>query len=188
MLQLIEKIDHKFFLFVNGNHSEGLDTFFYWITNKYFWIPFYMLLLFFVQKHFAKKRWLVLLSVALMIVASDQGSGLIKNTAERYRPCHNLELQSQVHLIAGCGGQYGFVSSHAANTFALASFFILLFRSRMKWLLFVLFFWASLVSYSRIYAGVHYPLDIFFGAVLGGFLGIIFYTLYFHFSKKIQHE
>ena len=128
--------------------------------------------------------WLVVLSVAILIVFSDQISvHLFKETFQRYRPSHNLSLEGKVHLLNGDrGGLYGFVSSHAANTFALTTFLIFFFRN--KYFALFMYLWAAFVSYSRVYAGVHYPFDIVGGMALGIFLGLIGYKFYFHFNKK----
>ena len=154
------------------------------VTNKYTWIPFYLVLLFFVWRRSKRNMWLVILSVAILITLSDQISvHLFKDIFQRYRPCHNLFLKDRVHLLDGyCGGLYGFVSSHAANTFALAAFLILYFRN--KYFAVFMYLWAALVSYSRVYAGVHYPFDVVGGMALGIFLGVIAYKFYFHYNKK----
>lgn len=154
------------------------------VTNKYTWIPFYLIILFFVWKKVKSKMWLVVLSVVILITLSDQISvHLFKEIFQRYRPCHNLLLQDRVQLINGhCGGDYGFVSSHAANAFALTTFLIFFFRRR-DFALFM-YLWASVVCYSRVYAGVHYPFDILGGMMLGIFLGLIGYKIYFHLDKS----
>ena len=109
----------------------------------------------------------MILAAVLAIVLSDQISvHAFKEVFLRYRPCHNLVLQSQVHLNGGCGGTYGFISSHAANTFALAMFLSLLFNGKIKYFTLFILVWASFVSYSRIYNGVHYPADIACGAIV----------------------
>ena len=127
--------------------------------------------------------WLVVLSVAILITFSDQASVLVKESVGRYRPCHNELLKDKVQLINGaCGGMYGFVSSHAANAFALTTFLIFFFR-RKDFALFM-YLWASMVCYSRVYGGVHYPFDVLGGMLLGIFLGFIAYRFYFNFNKK----
>ena len=184
MIELLKHIDTSLFLFFNGNHTPFMDSVMEGVTNKFTWIPLYLLLLFFVWKKSKNNMWLVVLSVAILITMSDQVSvHLFKEVFHRYRPCHNLLLEGKVNLINGqCGGQYGFVSSHAANTFALTTFLIFYFR-RKDFALFM-YLWASFVSYSRVYAGVHYPFDILGGMVLGIVLGVIGYKTYLHFNKK----
>jgi len=156
----------------------------YWVTNKYFWIPFYLILLIVVVKKFGRSTFLILFTIFLLILSSDQTARLVKKAFVRYRPCHNLIIQNQIHLIDGCGGQYGFISSHAINVFSLAMFMSLLFKNRLKYFSIFIFSWATIVSYSRIYAGVHYPLDIAGGALLGMFLGYIFSKIYFRFNQQ----
>lgn len=150
-------------------------------------IPLYMILLLIVLREFKQKTWLILGVVALLILASDQfASGFIKPLVMRYRPCHNLFIGAQLHLVNGeCGGQYGFISSHAANTFALATFLGLLLRVKWPKLLACLLCWATLVSYSRIYLGVHYPLDVIGGMIDGVFFGWFFYKIHNYLSKKL---
>ena len=171
-------------LFFNGNHSEFMDSVMSVVTDKYTWIPFYLILLFFVWKKTKRNMWLVVLSVAILIVLSDQFSvHLFKETFQRYRPCHNLLLKDKVHILDGhCGGLYGFVSSHAANTFALTTFLIFFFRN--KYFALFMYLWAAFVSYSRVYAGVHYPFDVVGGMALGIFLGAFVYKFYSHYNKK----
>lgn len=180
MLAFIEHIDRQLLLLINGWNSPLWDVIMIAFTETYFWIPFYLLLLFLLYRKQMSHIWLSLLFIGLMIVAADQISVHgFKNVFLRYRPCYNLELEGYLHLVDGkCGGIYGFVSSHAANTFALAGFLSFIFNQ--KWWIAGLIFWASLVSYSRVYLGVHYPLDVIGGAMLGLVLGAIFYYLYQH--------
>ncbi|MEK6616129.1 MAG: phosphatase PAP2 family protein [Bacteroidota bacterium] len=187
MIELLKNIDTRLFLFFNGNHTEFMDSVMMAVAYKFTWIPLYALLLFFVWRKTKSNMWLVVLSVAILITFSDQISvHLFKETFQRYRPCHNLLLKDKIHLLNGyCGGMYGFVSSHAANTFALATFLILFFRRKDFAL--CMYLWAAFVSYSRVYAGVHYPFDIFGGMVLGIILGLIGYKFYFHLNKKYAY-
>jgi len=115
----------------------------------------------------------------LLILIADQSSvQLFKNVFKRLRPCHNPLISDLVHTLHGkCGGQFGFVSSHATNCFSLAVFTGLLLRSRYKYMLYLMLFWAALVSYSRVYVGVHYPGDILGGAILGSIVAIFVYWL-----------
>ena len=184
MIELLKNIDTRLFLFFNGNHTPFMDTVMGLATDKFTWIPLYLLILFFVWRKSKSRAWLVVLSVAILITLSDQVSvQLFKETFQRYRPCHNLLLQGQVHLIDGkCGGPYGFVSSHAANTFALITFLSFYFRN--KGFALGMYIWAAFVSYSRVYAGVHYPFDIVGGMFVGMVLGVIGYKIYFRLDKK----
>jgi len=114
----------------------------------------------------------------LILIADKISVHLFKDIFERLRPCYNLEIAKQVHTIDGyCGGQFGFVSSHAANSFALAIFSGFLFKKQYKYTLIIMLLWAVLVSYSRIYVGVHYPADVIVGALLGSSIGIFVFWL-----------
>ena len=107
----------------------------------------------------------------------------------RLRPCHNLEIANLVHIVNDhCGGQYGFVSSHATNTFALAVFVGLLVKQKVSWLSPALIVWAAIVSYSRIYLGVHYPGDVICGAILGAIIGKFVFMLLNFLNNKIENK
>lgn len=174
MLDVLEQIDRSIFLALNGLHSEYMDFIMYWISEEITWIPFYAILLFGLYRVFGTKGLIpIVIGVAITVTLTDQLSvRAFKEVFERYRPCHNLEIQHLVHLVKNhCGGQFGFVSSHAANTFGLAAFLSVMFRVRN--LTIGLVFWAAVVSYSRIYLGVHYPSDILGGALLGMLIGFL---------------
>ncbi|MBI3501681.1 MAG: phosphatase PAP2 family protein [Bacteroidetes bacterium] len=184
MIDFLKSVDTRLFLLFNGHHTPFMDKVMSLAGGKLTWIPLYILLLFFVWRKKQEKMWLVVLSVAILITFSDQISvHLFKETFQRYRPCHNLLLQGKVQLINGeCGGLYGFVSNHAANSFALITFLSLFFRKVSIAL--CLYLWASFVCYGRVYAGVHYPFDIVGGMALGIFLGLVTYKLYKNLDKK----
>ena len=186
LIEIAKSWDTDLFLLLNGFHNAFWDTVMYWASEKYFWVPFYALLLVFIGVKLNWKTLLVILPlIALSILLSDQGSVLLKNFFQRYRPCHNLMIQDIVHTLNGkFGGHYGFVSSHAANTFALAMFVGMLFRKKLKWMLVLMLFWAGFVSYSRIYTGVHYPADIVAGALLGAGVGFLLVKGYCYFCEK----
>jgi undecaprenyl-diphosphatase len=154
------------------------------ISDKEFWYPFYGILILIMVWRYKWNAIITLLFIALLITLSDQISVKgFKEVFERWRPTHNPEIRDIVHTVKGYrGGDYGFVSSHAANTFAMAFFTTKLFRNRYYgWFIFI---WAAVVSYSRIYLGVHYPLDIIGGALLGILLGFVIFKLYLYVGNK----
>jgi len=176
--------DTEFFLYINGKHNALFDIIMYWASDKWFWVPFYALLLFFLIKIYKKASVYVLLAIGITITLCDRiASGLIKNTVLRLRPSHRPSLIPLIHLSkAGPGGSYGFVSSHSANAFGLLTFLFLLLPSKYKGLKIILLIWALLVSYSRIYNGVHYPFDVLGGAAVGVVsgccIGLLFQTVF----------
>lgn len=143
-------------------------------SSKWIWLPLYGFLAHSLYRHHQKNnlQWIAL-AVGIMIVITDQGSvNLFKEVSQRLRPCHEDGLKDFVNLVSGsCGGKFGFVSSHAANVFGLATFSNLAIPHFGTKGLF-LFGWAAIVSISRVYLGVHYPLDIIIGAVFGGIIGL----------------
>ena len=168
------EIDSRLFLWLNGLHAEWLDAVMVAVTETWPWIPFFGLLLFLVFKQYGWRGFWVVLAVALVILCSDQLSAhVFKPLFHRLRPCFNPELEGLVHLPKGLpGGQYGFVSSHAANTFAVATLLTATLRKSYRSIGWWLYAWALVASYSRIYIGVHYPGDILGGAALGILVGL----------------
>jgi len=189
-LQNILEIDKELFLFLNSLHNSFWDTIMLMVTRKETWIPFFVIILFFIIKNYRSKALLVILFLAFTILVSDQLSVLLKDNIQRFRPVHDPVIGPLVHNVLRKGSQYGFVSSHAANGFAIFAFTASIFKNRNYW--FLLLFWAILFSYSRIYSGVHYPLDILGGAVLGWLIGVGGYKLLVfvenRYFKKHQPE
>ncbi len=194
MIDWLIELDKSIFLFFNGLHTGWWDQVMWVITKKYTWIPFYLFIVGFIFYRYKGHAFFVLLGIGLTILLADQiSSGLFKPFFQRLRPSHEPSLQGLVHLFQESngnyylGGKYGFVSSHAANTFGLASFLHLLLRKDFKWT-YIFFIWAAIVSYSRIALGVHYPGDIFFGALLGILCGAFscfaYMYLVLRFGKK----
>ena len=182
-MEFLEQIDQQLFIFLNGFHSPFWDTIMYWISYKFTWIPLYLAtLIYFVYKQKTKAILTIIMTVVVIAFADQISVNLFKNVFLRYRPCHNLDIQNMIHLVNNhCGGQYGFVSSHAANAFGFAIFSALIIQKRNISL--ALISWAILVSYSRIYLGVHYPADILGGALLGTGLAFLLYPVYKELQK-----
>lgn len=172
MLEKLNDLDTQLFLLINGEHNSFFDPIMYWTSDKLFWVPFYAFLLYIIIREYKKKSVYIVLCIAFLITICDQtASHLIKNVVKRLRPSHEPSLENLVHLSkAGSGGQYGFISSHSANAFGLATFLIILLPKKYNWLKCVLTFWALLIAYSRIYNGVHYPGDV----IVAGLLGILY--------------
>lgn len=173
MIEDLLQWDEEAFLALNGAGVSWLDQPMLLFSTTWFWIPFYAWIayLFFIQL----KTPAALIATALCVVGvilTDQGSyWLFKETFKRLRPCQVDELLAQMRFLADYCGKYGFVSSHAANTFGFAALAGGILKKYIKWISPLLMFWALVVSYSRIYIGVHYPLDIIGGAFLGFLVG-----------------
>lgn len=187
MLDQIIQYDIELFLFLNNLGTETWDGFWMFYTYKFNWIPFYALLLFLIYKHIGKQKTLVLLVIIVaMVTFTDQITNLFKDGFERLRPCHNEDIQSVMRIVKeGCGGRFGFFSGHASNSMAVAVLVGLLLRNKYKNLIFLLLIWSFAMAYSRIYIGVHYPLDIICGMTFGALSGFMFYKLHGIFSKRL---
>ncbi|MEM7110289.1 MAG: phosphatase PAP2 family protein [Bacteroidota bacterium] len=192
MIEYILTLDQEAFFWLNGWHTPWLDQVMYWISEKEVWIPFYLLIVGFIIKEYQWKSIIYITGIILAIAATDQlCSGFMKPFFERFRPSRDPSLEGLVHIVNGYrGGKFGFASSHAGNTFALATFLFLTFKTRFKWITWI-FLWAAIVSYTRIYLGVHYPGDILVGGMIGVGFGLLFYKftlIYFNKFKGIYGE
>lgn len=171
---MLNNWDHQLFLFLNSLHVDWLDPVMIFITSELGWLPLYAVLVYLVFRKYKWQGLWVVLGVAATIALSDQISAhVFKPIFQRLRPCYDPLIEELVYLPKGKpGGHYGFISSHAANTFALATYIWLVLKKFYKNIGWVMFPWAALVSYSRIYVGVHFPGDIICGAALGVLLGL----------------
>lgn len=179
-MEWLLNIDKELFLFLNSLHHPWLDQIMVFASGKLSWLPLYLLFLYLIIKKYKWESIRILFFVAILISVSDQVSvRFFKDVFERPRPCHDEALMPLIHLVTGqCGGMYGFISSHAANSFALAVFLIPLLKTFHSKATLFLLLWAGFVSYSRIYLGVHYPADIVAGAIVGSVIGLLISWLY----------
>jgi undecaprenyl-diphosphatase len=178
MLEYLQHIDRQVFLFLNSHNSPFFDRLMHAISGKVIWAPLYLALLIYLGFTYRKNFYLILLFIIIAVTMADQFSvQLFKNVFHRLRPCHEPSLEGLIHLVNGeCGGLYGFVSSHASNSFNVALLSLMFIRRR--WYTISIILWASVISFSRIYLGVHYPGDVICGAILGSFIGWGVYKLY----------
>ena len=189
MLDFLLQLDRDIFLFLNGLNHPVLDPVMFYISDRFVWIPFYFFLLYLIIKNYGWKAPVILMLTVLLITLSDQISDYMKDNIHRYRPSRDESLGDLVHIVRGHrGGMYGFVSSHAANTFALATFMIHMLIKQAKYMPAVLLAYAGLKSYSRIYLGVHYPGDVIGGAILGFLIGLFVIAIWKLIQKKYYPE
>ena len=184
----LSDIDARLLLIVNGAHSPFFDSVMWCISGRWIWVPFYAVLAYLLFRRMSWKRASIcLVTIGLIILAADQTCAtLIRPEIGRLRPANlNNPLSSFVHVVNGYrGGRYGFPSCHAANTFALAVFMSLVIRH--KWFTVMMFSWAFIVSYSRMYLGVHYFGDLFCGATIGSLFAVLFYYIQNYLFKRLN--
>ena len=188
MLDLILEYDHKLFLWLNNLGNESFDWFWMIMTNKLFnFFVYSIALIYLLKKTDIKSLISMILFLSILILISDQTSNLFKNFFERLRPCHDEQISSYMRLVKdSCGGFYSFFSAHASNSFSLASFFFFVYYKIIQRKIILFFVLASLVSYSRVYIGVHYPLDIITGSIFGFVSGFILFKFWIFSLKRIN--
>jgi len=172
--------DLQWFAVINQAWSNPwLDAMMPIWRNKLFWIPLYVFIIFLVSVNFPKKATMFIVATLLTILISDMTSSqIIKKNVKRARPCQVETMATQVNVLIPCGGGYSFTSSHATNHMALATFWYLVLRQIFFGISFPLFFWAASIGFAQVYVGVHYPLDVITGILLGGLIGYFVAVIY----------
>jgi undecaprenyl-diphosphatase len=188
MFDFIIEYDHKLFLWLNNLGNETFDGFWMLMTNKVVNFLIYIIALIYLFKKINVKSLIsIILFLCFLILISDQTANLFKNFFERLRPCHDDQISSYVRLVKqNCGGLYSFFSAHASNSFALATFFFFVYNKIIQRKIILFFILALLVSYSRVYIGVHYPLDIISGSFFGFISGFVFFRFWVFSLKRIN--
>lgn len=187
MIEQLLDLDKDLLIFFNNLGSETWDGLWLVITDKKTFIPLYALLLFLIYKKFGLKYLLpMIFIIAGMITFTDQITNVFKDGFMRARPCRAEGVMEHIRFIATRCGKYGFFSGHSSNSMAAAVFGGLILRPYFKNLIFILLFWSFIVAYSRIYVGVHYPLDIVCGMLFGAISGFLFYKLNNLIQAKLQ--
>ncbi|QQX76846.1 MULTISPECIES: phosphatase PAP2 family protein [Aequorivita] len=189
MIEELLKYDTELFLFLNNLGNTSWDGFWRFVTEKWSSIPIYAILLYLIFKNYGWKGTLVIIvCVALMITATDQIANLFKYGVKRPRPCQVEDLKAIMRFVADGCGRYGYFSAHAASSMAAAVFLGLSLQKWYSYLPFLLLLWAVITGYSRIYLGVHYPLDVISGMAFGGLTGWLFYLLQKWGQKKFNTQ
>jgi undecaprenyl-diphosphatase len=189
MLERILDYEREAFFLLNGSDYPFWDRFMWLYSGKTVWLPLaFLIVLILVYKKNWRESLLILLAIILVVTLCDQfASHFCKPFFARFRPTHHPEFMNQVKTVFGYkGGNYGFISSHAANAFGFALFLSLLFRYYLFTV--AIFFWAACSAYSRIYLGVHFISDIVFGCAAGLFLGYGVYVAYVGIRKRLYGE
>ena len=176
--------DHQLFDLINGHwHSDLLDSVMPVIRNANTWIPLYLFIFLFVLiNHKNNAWWWILFAIAVPALGDLISSGIIKNLVYRVRPCNNPDIIEHVRFLLSYRPQSSsFTSSHATNHFAMATFFFITLKPKMKTYAWLFFLWAALIAYAQVYVGVHYPLDVMAGALLGLLLGYFVSSRFNHY-------
>ena len=179
MLEQLIQFDQSLFFTINHGLS---NSFFDWLMpalrNRFFWTPLYLFIIIFFIRNYGKQGWIMILFLGLTFGCTDFiSSSLIKPTVQRLRPCNDPEIKSDVKNLIDCGSGFSFPSSHASNHFGLAVFLIMMFYPKWKLILPIGLLWAASISFAQVYVGVHYPIDILAGAMLGGMIGFMMGTI-----------
>lgn len=183
-MESILEIDRQLLLWMNFDGGAVTDSIFWFASGKAVWIPLYVLIIWLMQRKIGWRRTLLAVAlIALAVVLSDQIANIFKHCTPKFRPTHTDAIKEYVHTVNGYrGGLYGTVSAHAATTFSIAAISAYTIRNRLY--TFAIALWVLFVSYSRIYLGVHFPLDILFGMITGAAVSAAAIMLYEYATRK----
>lgn len=169
--------DQQLMIALNTLGEERFDAFWLTVTQMWIWVPLFVTFLYFLVKNYGwRDVFYLLIFVGLGITVSDQLANVSKGYFERLRPCHDPIMEGKIREVV-CGGKFGFYSAHASSMFFIATYLAHFLGHKVKGIFFIVFPWAALIAYSRVYLGVHYPSDILIGAGVGVFLGRFFVVL-----------
>ncbi len=185
MLEKIIELDKQLFIFLNSLGSPTFDGFWLIITKQLNWATLFLLVFYLLQKKIGwKNTMLYLFLIALLILICDQSANFFKNTVQRLRPCNDLQIKNVIRIVIQ-SDTFSFFSGHATNSMATTLFVFLTFRKFYKYA-FLLFLFPLLFAYSRIYLGLHFPIDIVTGYVYGSIFGFLFYKLYLYLQNRFS--
>lgn len=177
MLDKLVQLDKELLVWLNGFGSESYDAFWLFITVQFNWIPFFALILFLLYRKLGLKNFLIALGfIAVLILICDQTANFVKDAVKRLRPCNDPELKTIIRIVKQ-SDTFSYFSGHATNSMASVVFVWQLLRTHYRYA-FLLFGFPLIFAYSRIYLGLHFPLDILSGYLFGGLMGYLFYKIY----------
>lgn len=183
MLEQLITLDKNWFVFLNGLGSEPFDSFWKIITKQFYWTPFFIGVFYLLQQKLGwKKTGILLLFVAVLITITDQTTNFVKHYFHRLRPCNDLSIKNSIRIVIH-RSSYSFFSGHASNSMATSVFLFFVLKKYYNYA-FLIFFFPLLFAYSRIYLGLHFPLDIFSGYLFGIIIGCLFFRLFQFILKK----
>jgi undecaprenyl-diphosphatase len=185
MIEELIRLDHQIFQAINtGLTNSFFDLLLPILRTPLTWLPLYVIIIVYAIKQYRTKGFYLVLALILTVGATDLlNSRILKNYFNRTRPCNEIAFQKNVIVRAPCGGGKSFPSSHASNHFSVALFLIVIFKNKWKWILPVGILWAASISFSQVYVGVHFPVDIFFGMLVGVSMGLIGSNIFLKYSK-----
>lgn len=186
MFEQLIHYDQEVFLFINKVISNPIfDWLMPFLRNPYTWAPLYLFLIIFIIRNYKKQGMVMLLFLIVTCSVSDfTSSTIIKKEVMRVRPCNDVDFKEHVKIRVRCGSGFSFPSSHATNHFAIGIFLLTIFRKRWKPIIWLSIGWAASISFAQVYVGVHYPIDIIAGTIIGSIIGFTIASIYLYFQPN----